>query len=94
MMTRAQVSGFNFSHPSIVSPVLGTFGLVAFDTPSPENLIADAGLTARLDLQITWAVYDPLVASIPVEGAQIARRDWGRKGLGARKRVGLRTSDF
>ena len=72
MMTRAQVSGFNFSHPSIVSPVLGTFGLVAFDTPSPENLIADAGLTARLDLQITWAAYDPLVASIPVEGAQIA----------------------
>jgi len=52
--------------------VLGTFGLVAFDTPSPENLIAGAGLTARLDLQITWAVYDPLVASIPVEGAQIA----------------------
>lgn len=52
--------------------MLGTFGLVAFDTPSPENLIADAGLTARLDLQITWAVYDPLVASIPVEGAQIA----------------------
>ncbi len=52
MMTRAQVSGFNFSHPSIASRVLGAFGLVAFDTPSPENLMADAGLTTRLDLQI------------------------------------------
>lgn len=53
-------------------PGAGNLRSVTFDTPSPENLIADAGLTARLDLQITWAVYDPLVASIPVEGAQIA----------------------
>jgi hypothetical protein len=72
MATRTQTSGFVFSHPSIPSPLLTTGGEFVFDPPAPGDLGVGLSFAATLELQTTWATYSPIVATIPVEGAQIA----------------------
>jgi hypothetical protein len=72
MTTRTQTSGFVFSHPSIPSPQLAAAGEFAFDPPAPRQFESNLSFEATLELQTTWATYSPIVASIPVEGAQIA----------------------
>jgi hypothetical protein len=71
MLTRSQTSGFNFFHPSIPTATLSDGGAFVFDPTTPAGL--DAGpWTAQLSIQVTWATYQPLVATLPVEGAAMA----------------------
>lgn len=72
MTTRMQTSGFNFFHPSIATPVMRDGGEAVFDPPTSDDLPADTPLGVTLELQVTWATYSPIVASLPVAGAQIA----------------------
>jgi len=71
LATRVQTSGFTFFHPSVPTAALSSSGEHAFDPPDPEPL--DPGpWTATLSLQVTWAVYQPVVAILPVEGVPVA----------------------
>ena len=71
MTTRVQTTGFTFFHPSLATtPLLGS-GADAFDPPTPDQ-IAVGPWTIGLSLQVTWATYDPVVASLPVEDAAVA----------------------
>lgn len=71
MTGHVQSSGFNFFHPSVPTALLTDTGSIGFDIPRAGEL-EPGPWTVDVELQITWAVYDPLVASLPVEGVPVA----------------------
>jgi hypothetical protein len=66
-----QSSGFAFFHPSVAAPTLEQEGVVGFLMPESNPLPTEIELEATLELQVTWAVYEPVVVSLPVDQAGV-----------------------
>lgn len=70
--THVQSSGFALFHPSIAGPTLRADGVEGFLMAESTPLPTDVELGATLELQITWATYEPVVVSLPVDQAAVA----------------------
>ena len=70
--TRVQTSSQAFFHPSVPAPILGDAGVGVFEPAEGGATAAAPGFTAELSLEVTWAVYTPASATLPVGDAVIA----------------------
>jgi len=72
MFGAAQISGFTTSHPSLPGPFLTADGEVRFALNPGQELPTGIEYGAGIDIQVTWAVYEPLVVILSIEDAAIA----------------------
>lgn len=66
-----QSSVFDALHPSIPGPVLEPSGVAAVSMPTGSSLPTEVPLEGVLTLEVTWAVYDPIVVSLPIAAADV-----------------------
>jgi hypothetical protein len=70
--TRIQTSSQSFFHPSAPAPILGDGGISTFAPAEDGATAAAPGFAASVEMQVTWAVYTPVTATLPVDGAIVA----------------------